>query len=324
MQIFKAESPGPTIDKLKPRITETAKLLWGIYVGLTFLEIILLMGGGLSWFDAVCHGFTTMATGGFSVKTAGIAAYNSAYIDAVITIFMLLGGTSFTLHYFALTGKLSRYARSQEFRWYLTLFGLSVLFILWSTRGMYGSLGEAFRFVSFQAASIMTTTGYATYDYTRWPAAAQMTLLFLMLVGGSTGSTAGGMKVMRLGILIKYARREILRLIHPHAVVTIKWDRMPVSQEVLSSVVGFSIYYVLIFAITSLILALLGVDFLTAVSAAMASISNIGPGLASVGPFVSYADLPSLGKALLTFCMLVGRLEVYTVLVVLSPMFWRK
>jgi len=324
MQIFKAESPGPTVDKLKPRITETAKLLWGIYVGLTCLEIILLMVGGMNGFDAVCHGFTTMATGGFSVKSAGIASYNSAYIDAVITVFMLLGGASFTLHYFSLSGNPGRYLRSQEFRWYIGLFVAGMVVIMWSTRSMYGSFAEILRYVSFQTASIMTTTGYATYDYTRWPAAAQMTLLFLMLVGGSTGSTAGGMKVMRLGILIKYARREILRLIHPHAVVTIKWDRMPVSQEVLSSVVGFSIYYVLIFAITSLILALLGVDFLTAVSAAMASISNIGPGLASVGPFASYADLPSLGKALLTFCMLVGRLEIYTVLVVLSPMFWRK
>ncbi len=324
MQIFKAESPGPTIDKLKPRITETAKLLWGIYVGLTFLEILLLMGGGMSWFDAVCHGFTTMATGGFSVKTAGIAAYNSAYIDAVITIFMLLGGTSFALHYFALAGNFTRYVRSQEFRWYITLFAASVLFILWSTRGMYGSLGEAFRFVSFQAASIMTTTGYATYDYTVWPVAAQMVLLLLMFIGGSAGSTAGGMKVMRLGILVKYAHREILKLVHPHAVVAIKWDRTPVSAEVLSSVVGFSIYYILIFIISALVLALLGVDFITAVSAAIACVGNIGPGLASVGPAGSYADIPYLGKALLTFCMLVGRLEVYTVLVVLSPVFWKK
>lgn len=324
MQIFKAESPGPTVDKLKPRITETAKLLWGIYVGITFMEIILLMAGGMDGFDAVCHSFTTMATGGFSVKTAGIAAYNSAYIDAVITVFMLLGGTSFALHYFALSGNITRYVRSQEFRWYIALFATGMLVIMWSTRGTYGSLAESLRYVSFQTASIMTTTGYATYDYTLWPAAAQMMLLFLMFIGGSAGSTAGGMKVMRLGILVKYARREILKLIHPHAVVTIKWDRIPVSPEVLSSVVGFSIYYILIFITASLMLALLGVDFVTAVSAAIASISNIGPGLASVGPFGSYAELPHLGKAILTFCMLVGRLEVYTVLVVLSPVFWRK
>ena len=324
MQIFKAESPGPTIDKLKPRITETAKLLWGIYVGLTFLEILLLMGGGMSWFDAVCHGFTTMATGGFSVKTASIAAYNSAYIDAVITIFMLLGGTSFALHYFALAGNFTRYARSQEFRWYITLFAVGVLFILWSTRGMYGSLGEGLRFASFQAASIMTTTGYATCDFTIWPVVAQMVLLLFMFIGGSAGSTAGGMKVMRLGILVKYAHREILKLVHPHAVVAIKWDKTPVSAEILSSVVGFSIYYILIFIISAFVLALLGMDFMTAVSAAIACVGNIGPGLASVGPFSSYADIPYLGKALLTFCMLVGRLEVYAVLVVLSPVFWKK
>ncbi|MCK9264894.1 MAG: TrkH family potassium uptake protein, partial [Deltaproteobacteria bacterium] len=231
---------------------------------------------------------------------------------------------SFALHYFALAGNLTRYVRSQEFRWYLILFAVSVLFILWSTRGMYSSIGEALRFVSFQAASIMTTTGYATCDYTVWPVAAQMVLLLLMFIGGSAGSTAGGMKVMRLGILIKYAHREILKLVHPHAVVAIKWDKAPVSADVLRSVVGFSIYYLLIFVFSALVLALLGVDFITAISAAAACIGNIGPGLASVGPVGSYADIPCLGKAVLTFCMLVGRLEVYTVLVVLSPVFWRK
>jgi trk system potassium uptake protein TrkH len=275
-------------------------------------------------FDAVCHGLTTMATGGFSVKTAGIAAYNRAYFDAVITVFMLLAGTSFALHYFVLTGGPGRYLRSQEFRWYLGLFAAGLLFILYSTRGVYGSAAQGLCHASFQTASIMTTTGYATVDFTLWPAAAQMMLLFLMLVGGSAGSTAGGLKVMRLGILVKYAHREIVRLVHPHAVVAIRWDGVPVSPDVLSSVVGFSIYYVQIFAASSLLLALLGVDLVTAFSASMACISNIGPGLASVGPFGSYADLPSLGKAALAFCMLLGRLEVYTVLVVLSPVFWKR
>lgn len=324
MQIFKAESPGPTMDKLKPRIAETAKLLWGIYVGITFLEIILLYAGGMGGFDACCHAFTTMATGGFSPRTASIAAYNSAYIDVVITIFMLIAGANFALHYAALTGKVTRYFKSQEFRWYIGIFIFGCLFILWVTKDSFSSIPEALRYVTFQTSSIMTTTGFATCDYVRWPVAAQSMLLFLMVIGGCAGSTGGGMKVMRLGILIKYAHREILKLVHPNAVISIKWDKIPVSAEILQAVVGFSIFYVMLFIIASLIMTMLGLDFTTSVSSVIACMSNIGPGLASVGPAANYAHIPYVGKALLTFCMLVGRLEIFTVLVVLSPVFWRR
>jgi len=324
MQIFRAESPGPTMDKLKPRITETAKLLWGIYVGITFAEIVLLYVGGMEGFDACCHAFTTMATGGFSPKTASIAAYNSAYIDVVITVFMLIAGANFALHYAALNGNVSKYFKSQEFRWYIGIFVLGCLFILWSTRDSFSSIPEALRYVTFQTSSILTTTGFATYDFVKWPVAAQSMLLFLMVIGGCAGSTGGGMKVMRLGILIKYAHREILKLVHPHAVVSIKWDKIPVSAEILQAVVGFSIFYALLFILASLIMATLGLDFTSSVSSVIACMSNIGPGLASVGPAANYAHIPDVGKVLLTFCMLVGRLEIYTVLVVLSPVFWRR
>jgi trk system potassium uptake protein TrkH len=324
MQIFRAESPGPTMDKLKPRITETAKLLWGIYVGITFLEIVLLYAGGMNGFDACCHSFTTMATGGFSPKTASIAAYNSAYIDVVITVFMLIAGANFALHYAALNGNIKRYFKSQEFRWYISIFILGCVFILWVTKDFYHSFLEALRYVTFQTSSILTTTGFATYDFAKWPVAAQSMLLFLMIIGGCAGSTGGGMKVMRLGILIKYAHREILKLVHPHAVVAIKWDKTPVSAEILQAVVGFSIFYAILFVIASLVMAMLGLDFTSSVSSVIACMSNIGPGLGSVGPNANYAHIPLVGKALLTFCMLVGRLEIYSVLVVLSPVFWRR
>ena len=324
MQIFKAEAPGPTMDKLRPRIAETAKLLWGIYVGITFAEIVLLYIFGMDGFDACCHAFTTMATGGFSPRTASVAAYSSAYIDAVITVFMLVAGANFALHYAALNGNVKRYFLSQEFRWYMAIFVLGCLFILWVTKDLFTTLPEALRYVAFQTSSILTTTGFATYDYVQWPVAAQSMLLFLMIIGGCAGSTGGGIKVMRLGILIKFAHREIMKLVHPHAVVSIKWDRIPVAPEILQSIVGFSIFYVMLFILASLIMAMLGLDFTTSVSSVIACMSNIGPGLASVGPAGNYEQIPYIGKALLTFCMLAGRLEIYTVLVVLSPVFWRR
>ncbi|MGC9324420.1 MAG: TrkH family potassium uptake protein [Desulfomonilia bacterium] len=324
MQIFKAESPGPSLDKLKPRITETAKLLWGIYVGFTFLEIILLKVGGMSIFEATCHSFTTMATGGFSPRNASIGAYHSAYIDAVITIFMLIAGTNFALHYAGLRGNLRRYLASQEFRWYVGIYIIGSLMILWSVWGFFATPVDALRFVTFQASSILTTTGFATYDYVLWPVAAQVMLLFLMVIGGCAGSTGGGIKVMRLGILMKMAHREIKKLVHPHAVLTIKWDKVPVPADVLNSIVGFSIFYTLLFVIASLIMAMMNLDFATSISSVIACMSNIGPGLASVGPMENYAHISGLGKVVLTFCMLVGRLEIYTVFVVLSPVFWRR
>ena len=324
MQIFKAESPGPTIDKLRPRINETAKLLWGIYVSFTLLEILLLGVGGMSLFESSCHAFSTLATGGFSPRNASIAAYDSPYFDAVITVFMLIAGTNFALHYAALRGNVKRYIRSQEFRLYIGIFIGACLLLMWNTRHLYDSIAGSIRFVTFQTASILTTTGFATHDFGIWPIASQLILLFLMVIGGCAGSTGGGMKVMRLGILVKYAHREIQKLVHPNAVVSIKWDTNPVSADVLQAIVGFAIFFLLVFVVSSLVMGMLGLDFVTSTSAVIACMSNIGPGLASVGPSANYAHIPDLGKALLCFCMLVGRLEVYTVLVVLSPVFWRR
>jgi len=324
MQLFRAESPGPTVDKLTPRIAATAKLLWGIYVGLTILEITLLRLGGMNLFDATCNSFSCMATGGFSPRNASIAAYNSVYIDGVVTFFMLIASINFSLHYMALKGNVKAYIRNAEFRWYVGIYILSCVVIMWSTRHIYHSIGQSIRYVSFQVASIYSTTGFATYDFVKWPAASQFILLLLMLLGGSACSTAGGLKVIRLGILLKVAHREILRLVHPNAVVTIKLDKGPVPPDVLDSIVGFFSFYVLIVILATIVMSLLGLDIVSALSSVAACMGTIGPGLGTVGPTANYAGIPALGKIVLAFCMLVGRLEIYTVLVVLSPVFWRK
>ncbi|HDM33071.1 MAG TPA: TrkH family potassium uptake protein [Deltaproteobacteria bacterium] len=324
MQLFRAESPGPTVDKLKPRIAETAKLLWGIYVGLTLLEITLLKIGGMNLFDATCNSFSCMATGGFSPRTASIAYYNSAYIDGVITFFMLVASINFSLHYQALRGKPIAYARNAEFRWYVGIYVLSCAIIMWNTRHIYHTMGQSLRYVSFQVASIYSTTGFATYDFAKWPAASQFILLLLMLLGGSACSTAGGLKVVRLGILLKVAHREIVKLIHPNAVITIKIDGNPVQTDVLDSILGFFSFYIMIVILSTLAMNLVGLDIVSAISSVAACMGTIGPGLGAVGPTANYAGIPALGKVVLAFCMLVGRLEIYTVLVVLSPVFWRR
>ncbi len=324
MQIFKAESPGPTMDKLTPRITETAKLLWGIYVGITLLEVILLGLGGMGVFDAVCHSLATMATGGFSPRNTSVAYYDSAYIDAVITVFMLIAGTNFALHHAVLNGNVKSYFRNHEFRGYMLIFVLSCVVMIFNAWDSFDGLGEALQYVTFQSASILTTTGFATYDYMLWPVASHMILLGLMLVGGCAGSTAGGMKVMRVSILLKYAHREILKLVHPNAIVSLKWQKKPVSNDIMHAIVGFFVFYIMILIAGSIALGLMGLDLQTSISAVLACMSNIGPGLASVGPTGNFAHIPDAGKLLLSFLMLVGRLEVYTVIVVFAPAFWRR
>lgn len=324
MQIFNAESPGPTVDKLKPRIAETAKLLWGIYVGLTVLEVILLLAGGMGAFDAVCHAFATMATGGFSTRNASIGAYASPYIDTVVTVFMFVAGANFALHYAALTGNVKAYLQSHEFRWYLAVYVFACLFIMWDVRHQYAGVADLVRYVTFQVSSIITTTGFATYDYIRWPVASQIMLVLLMIIGGCAGSTSGGVKVMRLGILMKYAHREVFKLVHPHGVKSIKWDRQTVQPDVLQSVLGFAIFYAVILLLGSLAMGMLGVELVTSVTSVITCTGNVGPGLASVGPMGNFAHIPQAGKVILTFCMLAGRLEVYTILVVLSPAFWTR
>ncbi len=325
MQLFKAEVPGPTTDRLKPRIQDTAKLLWGVYVLLTMAEIILLMAGNMGFFDALNHSFTTMATGGFSTHNASVAAFNSAYIDWVITLFMFLAGVNFSLHYLGLRGRFMDYYRNEEFRFYLVLIISGVALItLFNVGSTYASFWDNLRYSAFQMVSIITTTGFGTADYELWPVLCQYLLVAAMFIGGCAGSTGGGMKVARLLLLAKHAHVQLFRLIHPRAVRLVKLGERPVDKEVMQSILGFLALYIGVFVIASFIMAATGMDLVSAGGSVIATLSNIGPGLGSVGPVDNFAHVPAIGKATLALCMLLGRLELFTVLVLIFPTFWHK
>jgi trk system potassium uptake protein TrkH len=325
MQLFKAEVPGPTADRLKPRIQDTAKLLWGVYVLLTGVEVLLLMAGGMSFFDGINHAFTTMATGGFSTRNASVAAYGSAYIDWVITCFMFLAGVNFSLHYLALRGRVGDFIRNEEFLFYtgLVMIG-TILITLLNMGSTYPDFLDNLRFSAFQVVSIITTTGFGTADYELWPVLCQYLLVFSMFIGGCAGSTGGGMKVARILLLFKHAQVQVYRLIHPRAVRLVKLGERPVDKEVMQSILGFFALYLGVFVAASLLMAGIGMDLPSAGASVIATLSNIGPGLGSVGPADNFAHVPAFGKLVLAFCMLLGRLELFTVLVLVFPSFWRK
>jgi trk system potassium uptake protein TrkH len=325
MQLYKAEVPTPVPDKLKPRIRDTAMILWKVYALISVAEVVFLLLGGMTVYDALCHTFTTMPTGGFSTKNASIAHYNSVYFDTVIIVFMLLAGINFSLHYQMLRGKPLAFWHDSECRFFLgavVLLTLAVSFNIFGT--VYQTMAEAFRYGAFQVVSIVTTTGFATADYEKWPAMSQLILLLCMFMGASAGSTGGGMKCLRIMLSFKYCYKELFTLIHPHAVSHIKIGGKPVSDDVMRSVLGFLTLYVGLFALNSVLLAGLGVDFTTAFTAVASSLGNIGPGFGMVGPLDNYAQIPILGKWLLIWCMLLGRLEIFTVIILVVPEFWRK
>jgi trk system potassium uptake protein len=324
MQLYKAEVSGPVPDKLRPRIRDTAILLWKVYLLFTVVLTALLLLGGMDLFDSLCHTFGTVATGGFSTKNASIGHFDSAYIDGVITLFMLVCGINFALHLQLLRGRPLVLWRDPEFRffgWLVLVFtGVAVVFLY----ADYGSVGQALRHGMFQVVSILTTTGYGTADYALWAPVIQAILLSCMFIGGCAGSTAGGMKCMRILLLLKQAYRELMRLIHPHSVSQLKLGGRIVKPEVLSGIFGFFVLFIGLFVVSSFLLAAMGVDVLTSFAAVAATIGNIGPGLGGVGPAENYALIPQAGKVLLTLCMLLGRLEIYTVILLLVPEFWRK
>ncbi len=325
MQMFKAESPGPTVDKLSPRIASTAKILWGVYVFFTLFETGLLMLAGMSLFDALCHSFGTLATGGFSTKNASVAAYSSATVDYIIIIFMIIAGTNFSLHYKLFTGKFSDFFKNSEFRFFISLIAFSTLIIFFEVLIFhYHDAGKSFQDSLFQVSSIMTTTGFGTADYEQWSITAQIILFMLMFIGGSAGSTGGGIKVIRLLLLLKFAYNELIRLLHPNAIVAVKVGGQVIDRKVLINVAGFFIIYVMITAVSVLIVSAFGIDFTTSMGAVAATMNNIGPGLGQVGPTDNYAHLPAALKWFLSFLMMLGRLEVYTVIILLSPTFWKR
>jgi trk system potassium uptake protein TrkH len=322
--LFAAESPGPTTDKLHPTIAGTAKRLWLIYVALTFIQTILLMFGGMNLFDALCHSFGTMATGGFSTQNASVAAYGP-YIQYVIILFMFLAGVNFSLHYFFSHAKFSKVWRNEEFRFYsliiiLSTFAITALIVNYSPN----SVEETFRNALFQVVSIVTTTGFVTDNYLLWPSFAWFIIFLLMFTGGSAGSTGGGIKAMRLLLLFKTASVQLKKLIHPRAFIPVRYNGKSVKDEILFSIMGFFLFYAIIFATGTFVMSAIGLDFQTAIGATISSLGNIGPGIGHVGPVDNFAQIPPIGKWVLSFLMMLGRLELFTILVFLSPGFWKK
>ncbi|NOR86053.1 MAG: TrkH family potassium uptake protein [Bacteroidales bacterium] len=324
MQLFSAEAPGPTTDKIHPKVKEMAKRLSAIYVLLTFALTGLLILGNMSFFDAICHAFATMATGGFSTQNASIAAYSST-IQYIIIVFMILAGANFSMHYFMLKRKFSKIKNNEEYQLYI---GIIIVATILITAGMIVEMNlgieQAFRDSLFQVVSIITTTGFVTSDYLLWPSGMWMLLFILFFVGGSAGSTGGGVKVVRILVLIKNSLLEFRRLIHPQAIIPVRLNHRPVSQNIVFVVISFFLFYLSTFAIGAIIMTVIGLDFMTAVGVSASALGNIGPALGSVGPVNNYALIPDLGKWVLSFLMLLGRLEIFTVLIIFSPAFWRK
>lgn len=325
MQLFVAEVPGPTPDKIHPRIKETARKLWGIYILFTVAETILLWLGGMSWFDAVCHSFTTMATGGYSTKQDSIAHFDSPYIHYVIIIFMFIAGMNFTLSYFGLHGKFKQIWKNEEFRFYL-FFTLIFSAIIASGLILLQNFGveQGIRDALFQVVSIITTTGFGTNDYELWIPVLSTLVLIMMFFGGSAGSTGGGVKIVRIVLLIKNGYFELKRLIHPQAIIPVRLNRRAVDQSIVHNVIAFIIFYLVIFAVSVVIVTIMEPDLDTAIGAVATTLGNIGPGIGSVGPTENFAHLHDITKWFLSFLMLLGRLELFTVLLLLTPSFWKK
>jgi trk system potassium uptake protein TrkH len=325
-QIFKAETPGPILAKLTPRVSNTAKVLYTTYLAITLVEIFLLVIGGMPLFDSLVNTFGTLGTGGFSIKNLSIGAYNNVYFELVIGIFMLAAGVNFSLYY--LTFKKRNPAgllRNKELKVYLLIVAAYIVVITLNIYGnVFGSIVESLRHAFFQVASIITTTGYATTDFDLWPDLSRALLVSLMFIGACAGSTAGGMKVIRVYLIFKYVQREANRLIHPRAVKAINIDGVPVQENVLSSVMAFTVLYIFIFIVATLLLTTQKIDLVSSAASVAATLGNIGPGLGLSGPSRTYAPFTDLTKVTLTFCMILGRLEIFTVLSLLFPQFWRR
>lgn len=324
MQLYHAETPGPQKDRLSPRVQDTAKILWAVYVGMTLVCTFLLMLGGMSFFEAICHAFTTLSTGGFGTRDASMAAFQSPYIEWVIVIFMFLSGVNFSMHFKALKGDARVYLRSEEFVFYAMCTVVATLLITYLNFADAQSFSQVFRDAAFQVVSIATTTGFTTTDYEKWFPGAQMILLILMTMGACAGSTSGGIKIIRILTVFKYGLHQVFRLIHPKAVRSVKIDHKVVPVDVLESVLGLIVLFVGTSLFASVIMADLGMEFMSAGTAVLACIGNVGPGFGSVGPTHNFSDIPQLGKFVLALCMLIGRLEIFTVIVLFFPSFWRK
>ncbi|WP_341220913.1 TrkH family potassium uptake protein [Polaribacter atrinae] len=339
MQLFMAEAPGPSADKLHPRITDTAKRLYLIYISLTFAQFFLLKVAGMTWFDAINHAMATMSTGGFSTKNSSVAFYNNLpLVQYIIIFFMFVAGTNFVITYFALKGKVRKVFESEEFKYYFFgILGVSALiaFIIIFFQDanlqttiqhpmIYGEVESAIRHSLFMVISVVTTTGFVSADFTMWNFFATGIFFALFFTGGSAGSTSGGIKIVRHIVMLKNSFLEFKKALHPNAIIPVRLDGKSIPPTIVFNILSFFIIYMLIFILASVILTLLGLDFMSALGAAASSLGNIGPAIGSVSPVDSYAHLSDAAKWFCSFLMLIGRLELFTVLILFTPFFWRK
>ncbi len=324
MQLYKAEASSISGEKFVPRIQEMAKILVMVYLFLSFFMMTMLLISGMPLFDAFIHTVGGISTGGFSIKNASLGAYNNINAEWVIIIFMILGATNFALHYDFYRMGVKAYVKNEEFRFYIFIIVVATVFVtlnLWVE--YYDSLAQAFRYAFFQVVSITTTTGYTTADFSLWPFFSQLALLVLMFIGGSAGSTTGAIKCVRVLVLLKLLYREVYRLIHPHAVTPVKLNGKVIPPEILRSVAGFTFLFFMVFVLSAGLLTILGLDLVTSISTSAATLGNVGPALGMAGPVVGYAEMPELAKWILILNMILGRLEIYTLVILLFPAFWR-
>ena len=325
MHLMRAEVPGPVVGKLVPRMRDTAKILYAVYSALTVILIIMLWAGGMPLFESVCHAFGAAGTGGFSVKNAGIKAYDSTYIHVVLSTFMLLFGVNFSLYHLILIGKWRNAVRSEELRVYGGIVLTAVVLIVINTYSAAERFGITLRDAYFQVSSIITTTGYATVNFDAWPGFSKMILLLLMVMGACAGSTGGGLKISRVVILFKAGRQEVRKLLHPRAVTVVRMEGKPIGLDLIRATLTYFLMYIACLAVGVLLLSLGEQDFQTNFTATLACLSNIGPGLALVGPTENYGFYSSLSKIVLSFEMLAGRLELFPIIILFSPLtFWKK
>jgi trk system potassium uptake protein TrkH len=326
--LFVAEVPGPTKEKLHPRINETAKRLWFIYVGLTAILTVILSLEGMSFFDAINHALTTLSTGGFSTKNTSVAYFNSPLIEYTITLFMIIAGINFTLHYFALKKRFNEILTNEEFRLYIFfILGISILITTSIVVFTLADIESTFRGVLFSVASLVTTTGFATMDYTKWMDWVTLLFFWLLFTGGMAGSTSGGIKVVRHLLMVRNSIYEFKRMLHPRAIVPVRFNKTIIAEPMIYNVLAFFVIYVIIFILGSMILAAtstVNMDLMTALSATATCLGNVGPGVGNVGPVNNFYDISAFGKWLLGFLMVIGRLELFTVLVLFTPYFWKK
>ncbi|WP_335324198.1 TrkH family potassium uptake protein [Thomasclavelia saccharogumia] len=324
LHILRAEVPGPVVGKLVSKIRLTARILYIIYAVLTLIETVLLMFGGMPLFDSLLNSFGTAGTGGFAIKNASIAAYDSAYIDIVITVFMILFGINFNLIYFVIIGKIKEVFKSEELRCYLLIIIGATVLITINILPMYKSVLSALRYSSFTVGSIITTTGFVTADYGKWPMFSQMIIIILMFIGACSGSTGGGIKVSRIIICLKNAKKELKQLLHPHSIQTVKFENQSIDDHVIANIHSYLVLYLVIFAISLLILTIFNLDFKSAFSAVATCLNNVGPGFDVVGPVSNFSSLSDISKLVLSFDMLAGRLEIFPILLLFAPSQWRR